>query len=79
MAPSKLLFHKRYVDDIYVIRKISETYELQNLLNSYHETIKLALELDSIKFLETEIIRVNGKILTQEYNKMKLNVLLTNI
>ena len=40
-------------------------------MNSYHQNIKLTLELNPTKFLDTEIIRSNGKITTQVYNKMK--------
>ena len=71
VAPSKPLFHKHFVDDTYVRRKKTETDELYNALNSYHQNIKLALELNPTKFLDTEIIRSNGKITTQVYNKMK--------
>ena len=71
VAPSKPLFYKRYVDDTYVIRKKNETDELYNALNSYHQNIKLTLELNPTKFLDTKIIRSNGKITTQVYNKMK--------
>ena len=34
VAPSKPLFYKRYVDDIYVRRKKNENDELYNALNS---------------------------------------------
>ena len=71
VTPSKPLFYKRYVDDTYVRRKKNETDELYNALNSYHQNIKLTLELNPTKFLDTEIIRSNGKITTQVYNKMK--------
>ena len=71
VAPSKSLFYKRYVDDTYVKRKRNETDKLYNSLNSYHQSIKLTLELNANKFLDTEIIRSNNKITTQVYNKMK--------
>ena len=71
VTPSKPLFYKRYVDDTYVKRKKNETYELSNVLNLYHQNIKLTLELDPTKFLDTEIIRSNGKITTQVHNKKK--------
>ena len=71
VAPSKPLFYKRHVDDTYVRRKKNETDELYDALNSYHQNIKLTLELNPTKFLDTEIIRSNGKITTQVYNKMK--------
>ena len=71
VTPLKPLFYKRYVDDTYVRRKKNETDELYNALNSYHQNIKLTLELNPTKFLDTKIIRSNGKITTQVYNKMK--------
>ena len=51
--------------------KKNEIDELYNVLISYHQNAKLTLELDQTKYLDTEIIRSNGKIITQEYNKMK--------
>ena len=71
VTPSKPLFYKRYVDDNYVKRKKNETDELSNAFNLYHQNIKLTLEMDPTKFLDTEIIRSNGKITTQVYNKLK--------
>ena len=62
VALSKPLFYKRYVDDTYVRRKKNETDKLYNALNWYHQSIKLTLELNTTKFLDTEIIRSNGKI-----------------
>ena len=70
VTPSKPLFYKRYVDDNYVKRKKNETDELSNVFNLYHQNIKLTLEMDPTKFLDTEIIRSNGKITTQVYNKL---------
>ena len=66
VAPSKSLFYKCYVDDTYVRRKKNESDELYNAMH-----IKLTLDLNPTKFLDTEIIRSNGKITTQVYNKMK--------
>ena len=71
VAPLKPLSYKLYVDDTYVGRKKYETDELYNVLNLYHQNIKLTLELDPIKLSDTEIIRSNGKITTQVCNKMK--------
>ena len=56
VALSKPNFYKRYVDDTYVRRKKNETNELYDALNWYHQDIKLTLELDPTKFLDTEII-----------------------
>ena len=62
VAPSKPLFCKGYVDDTYVRRKKNGTDDLYNAWNSYHQNIKLTIELDPTKFLDTEIIRSNGKL-----------------
>ena len=50
VARSKPLFYKRLVDDTYVKRKYKTDYKYKNI------------ELDSTKFLDTEIIRSNSKI-----------------
>ena len=71
VTPSKPLFHRCYVDDTQVRRKKNETDKLFNALNSYHQNIKLTLELDPTKLLDTEIIQSDSKITTQGYNKMK--------
>ena len=65
------IFYKRYVDDIYVRRKKHETDKLFIDLNSYHQNIKLTLEINPNKFLDTEIIRTNQGIKTQVYIKAK--------
>ena len=49
VAPSKPLFYKRYLDDTYVRRKKNKTDELYNALNSFHQNIKMTLELDPTK------------------------------
>ena len=41
VTPSKPLFYKCYVDDTYVRRKTKKTDELDNVLNWYHQNIKL--------------------------------------
>ena len=65
------IFYKRYVDDTCVWWKQHETDELFIDLNSYHENIKLTLEINPNKFLDTEIIRTDQGIKTQVYNKAK--------
>ena len=56
VTPSQPRFYKRYMDDTYIERKKNETDELCNALKLYHQNIKLTLELDLTKFLDTEII-----------------------
>ena len=57
LIPANPIFYKRYVDDTYVRRKKHETDKLFIDLNSYHQNIKLTLEINPNKFLDTEIIR----------------------
>ena len=71
VIPPNPIFYKRYVDDTYVRRKKHETDKLFIDLNSYHQNIKLTLEINPNKFLDTEIIRTNQGIKTQVYNKAK--------
>ena len=71
VIPAKPIFYKRYVDDTYVRRKKHETDKLVLDLNKYPENIKLTLETNPDKFLDTEIIRTDQGIKTQVYNKAK--------
>ena len=63
--PVNPIFYKRYVNDTYVRRKKHETNKLFLDLNSYHENIKLTLEINANKFLDTEIICNDQGIKTQ--------------
>ena len=71
VIPANPIFYKRYIDDTYVQRKKHERDKLFIDLNSYHENIKLSLEINPNKFLNTEIIRTNQGIQMQVYNKAK--------
>ena len=53
-------------------KKTIKTDELYNALNSYHQNIKLNLELNPTWFLDREIIRSNSKITTQVHSEMKI-------
>ena len=59
------------MNQTYVRRKDNETDELYSALNSYHQNMKLTLELDPTKCLDTEIILSNSKFTIQVYNKIK--------
>ena len=48
-------FYKRYVDDIINRRKKNQVDLLFNDLNNYHHKIKLTLELNPKKFLDTNL------------------------
>ena len=62
-------FYKRYVDDMYNRRKKNCVDGLYNKLNNYHPNIKLTIETNPSKFLDTEIINENGKIETRVFRK----------
>ena len=59
------------MDDTYIRRKKYGTDKLCLYLNSHHENIKLISEVNSNKFLDTEIICTDQEIKTQNYNKAK--------
>ena len=58
----KLKLYKRYVDDIYSKRIKNEPDKLFENLNNYHPNIKLTIEVNPCKFLDTEILIKNGII-----------------
>ena len=64
VIPHKSIFYKRYVDDIINRRKKHEEDLLLKKLNDYHPKIKLKIEINSTKFLDTEIIILNNKVVT---------------
>ena len=68
VAPLKPIFYK-YVDDTYVRRKKNATDELFEKLNTYHDNIKLTIEENPTKFLDTEIVRHNSAIITKVYTR----------
>ena len=70
VVPAKPIFYKRYVDDTYIRRKKNVNDELFQNLNCYHTNIKLTLEGNPRKFLDTEIIRKNNTISTQVFTKL---------
>ena len=71
VVPAKPIFYKRYVDDTYIRRKKNVNDELFQNLNCCHTSIKLTLEENPRKFLDTEIIRKNNTISTPVFTKLK--------
>ena len=65
VIPANPIFYKRYIDETYVQRKKHETNKLFIDLNSYHENIKLTLEINPNKFLDSEIISTDQGIKTK--------------
>ena len=71
-APIKPIFYKNYVDETYVRRKKKNAKDqLFENLNTYHENIKLAMEVHPTTFLDTEITRHNSAIFGKVYTKSK--------
>ena len=61
VAPRNPIFYARYVDNTYVRRKKNGEDELYNALNSFHSNIRLTIEKNPTKFLDTHILRsING-------------------
>ena len=62
IVPAKPIFYKHYVDDRYMRRKKNDVDKLFEELNSYNKNIKLMLEVNPAKFLDTELVRENREI-----------------
>ena len=68
----KPIFYKKFLDDIYNRRKKGIHDALYERLNNYHPSIKLTIEINPNKFLDTEIIENEGAIETKVYRKTTL-------
>ena len=66
-----LLLYKRYIDDVFIITKNSDTTELQNDLNSLHLAIKLEWTPPAkhCNFLDLIVFIKNGKLHTNVFQK----------
>ena len=70
VKPMNPPFYKRFVDDIYSKRNKSQQDVLFEALNNFHPNIKLTVEVNPVKFLDTTIILNNeGVVTTQVYRK----------
>ena len=70
VVPTKPIFYKRYVNDTYIRRRKNVNDELFQNLNCYYTNIKLTLEENPRKFLDTEIIRKNNTTSIQVFTKL---------
>ena len=59
VIPSKPIFYRRFVDDIYRRLKLGDNV-LFDQLNSYHLNIKLTIEINRSRFLATKLTNING-------------------
>ena len=69
VVPMRPIFYKRYIDDIYNRRQKNTSDVLYDALNNYHPQIKLTIETNPQRFLDTEIIHINGTIETKIHRK----------
>ena len=69
VIPTKPIFYRRYVDDIYNRRKKNIEDNLFKTLNSFHETIKLTIEINPIKFFDTHLHKKDQICVTRVYSK----------
>ena len=69
VIPMKPIFYRRYVDDIYSRRKKNIGDSLFKASNSYHKNIKLTIEINPIKFLDTHLHNKDGTFVTKVYRK----------
>ena len=59
VIPSKPIFYHRSVHDIYSITELGDN-AFHDQLNNYHPNIKLTIEVNSTKFLETKLTNINS-------------------
>ena len=66
-------FYRRYVDDIFVLFKSSESADsFREYMSSKHQNINFTVEQEnvgSLSFLDVKICRKNGKFVTSVYRK----------
>ena len=62
-------FYKRYVGDISNRRKKNQVDLLFNDLNNYDQNVKLTLELNPKRFLDTDLEFQNGILITSVHGK----------
>ena len=68
-APIRLMFYKRFVDDIYNRRQENTVDKLYDGLNNYHPKVKLTIETNPLRFLDKESIHNNDMIETRVHRK----------
>ena len=69
LIPLKPIFYWRFVDDIINRRKKNVPDELFFKLNNYLRIIKLPIEVSPTRFVDRQLVNLNGKIETKFYRK----------
>ena len=67
-VPSTFTFYCRFVDDIYSRWKLGDNV-LFDQLNNYHPNIKLTIEVNPSKFLDTKLTNINSAYIFNIYRK----------
>ena len=70
VIPSKPIFYRRFVDDIYSRQKLGDNV-LFDRLNNYHPNIKLTIEVNRSKSLDTKLSNINGAYKFNIYHKIR--------
>ena len=68
VIPTKPVFYRRFVDDIYNRKKKNAEDKLYRSLNNYHKDIKLTIEVSRTNFLDTHLFNQNGTCITQVHH-----------
>ena len=66
-VPIRIIFYKRYVDDMNSRRQKNTVDKLYGRLNNYHPKVKITIDTNPLRLLDTEIIHDNGIIETRVY------------
>ena len=68
VIPPKPIFYRRFVDDIYSRQKLGDN-SLFDRTNNYHPNIKLTIESNLRKFLDTKLKNIIGAYKLNVYRK----------
>ena len=74
VIPSKPIFYCRFVDDIYSRQELGGNV-LFDRLRGYHPNIKLTIEVNPNKFLDTKLTNINDTYKFNVYRKNTKNYL----
>ena len=72
VVPIRPIYFKRQIDDIYNRRQKNTNDMLCDTLSNYHPKIKLTIDTNPQRFLDTKITHINGTIETRVHNKKKI-------